>query len=156
MIAAGQNQIATAMSIGPFRLRGATITPGQGVTSWPVISGDVIRSGESPVTIEFPDGSTITLAPASSARLDLVGDTPSFRLEAGTAHYALKTVDSVKLVAGTNSVVPSTVLGDLQLGATRLPAGWWTAGHTTLVLGVAGGATAAAVGVIQGTTSKGN
>ena len=137
------------MSDGPFRLRGANITPGQGVPSWPVIPGDTIRAGQTPVVIKIEGCSTITLAPESSGQLDLQGKTPVFRLESGTAHYELTSLTCEKLFAGNTSTVPSSLSGDLQLAKNTLPKGWWTTGHTVAVLGGAGGAAALGVGLAK-------
>ena len=149
ILATAQNQIATVMSDGPFRLRGANITPGQGVPSWPMIAGDTVRSGVSPATITIENCSTITLAPSSSGKVDVADKTPTFRLETGTAHYVLESKDCVKLFAGNTGTIPTDLNGDLQLGSNSIPKGWWTVTHTTMVLGAAGGAAALGVGVAK-------
>lgn len=148
MVAVSQNQIATVMSDGPFRLRGANITPGQGVPSWPVIPGDTIRAGDAPVTLTFQDGSTVTIAPGSSARVELTTQGPLFRLEdCGTAHYVLKTLESIKLFTKSDAISSGDLVGDLQLCTPPVAKGWWTAGHTTAVLLGAGGAAGLGVGL---------
>src|SRR5579862_8661728 len=92
-----QTQVATITSDSPFQLRGASVTPGQGIPSWPVMPGDTIQAGQTPLTLTFSDGSTIVLSPGATAKVDLAGKTPVFQLEKGTAHYSLKTLSSVKL-----------------------------------------------------------
>ncbi len=144
-----QTQIATVTGSSPFKIHGANVTPGQGVPSWPLTSGDTIQAGSTPVTVTFPDGSTIILAPDSTAKVFMSGPTPEFELTKGTAHYMLNSLNSVKLAEGSMNVTPTSVTGDLNLGSNKPPAGWWTAGHTALVVGGSAGAAALAVGIAQ-------
>src|SRR5258708_22978238 len=132
IVAFAQTQVATITSESPFQLRGANVTPGQGVPSWPVMPGDAIQAGETPLTITFQDGSTIVLAPGSSAKVDLSGKTPLFQLENGTAHYSLKSSNAVKLMELKTLVMPSYLAGDLQTsnGSSKLASGCWTHRHT--------------------------
>ena len=149
VVAFAQTQVATITSDGSFRLRGANVAPEQGVPSWPVLPGDTIQAGDKPLTVTFEDGSQIVLAPGSSAKVDLLEKTPVFQLETGSAHYSLKTLDSVKLMTLDNSVTPKDLAGILQIGGQKPPAGWWTTGHTAAVLGGAGAAAGLSIGIIQ-------
>src|SRR6266700_2631193 len=151
LVAFAQTQVATITSDSPFQLRGADVTPGQGVPSWPVMPGDAIQAGETPLTITFQDGSTVVLAPGSSAKVDLSGKTPVFQLENGSAHYSLKSTNAVKLMELKTLVMPSYLAGDLQTsnGSSKLASGWWTTGHTIAVIGGSAGAAGLAVGVVQ-------
>ena len=119
-----QAPVATVTSSGPFELRGANVTPGQGVPSWPGLAGDTIKAGNTPVTVTFPDRSTIILNPGSSAKLDLSGQTPVFQLTSGSASYSLKTLTAVKLMAATKVVTPSNLAGLLELGGKQRSLGW--------------------------------
>jgi hypothetical protein len=112
--------------------------------------GDILKAGETPVTITFADGSVITLAPGSSGKVDLSGQTPVFQLLNGSAHYQLTNLSAVKLMTGPNPFSAKDLVGDLLLGGNKPPAGWWTAGHTALVVGSAAGATALGVGLSKG------
>ena len=147
IVVSAQTQIATITSDSAFQLRGAGVTPGQGVPSWPVLPGDTIQAGQTPLTLTFSDGSTIVLSPGATAKVDLLGKTPVFRLESGSAHYALKTLSSVKLMQLKAAINPTDLIGDLVVGSEKLPVGWWTTGHTTLVIAGAGGAAAAGFGI---------
>lgn len=144
-----QQQIATVASDSPFQLRGANVTPGQGVPYWPVLPGDKVTAGDTPATVTFPDGSTIVLAPHSSAQLSLSGKTPVFVLQSGTAHYMLQSVTAVKLFEVKKGVTPASLAGDLQVGPNRTTGTWWTAGHTALVVGGAGAATGISLAVVN-------
>lgn len=147
----GQSQVATVSSPSGFTLRGASVTPGQGVPNWPVLAGDTIKAGTSPVTFTFPDGSTITLDPGSEATVDLSGQTPVFHLKTGLAHYSLKTLASVHLLSGDQSVTPSTLAGILGKGSLAKGGGFWTPRTTWGIIG-AGAATGLGVGVSQATS----
>jgi len=144
-----QTQIATITSDSSFQLRGAEVTPGQGVPSWPVMPGDTIQAGQTALTLTFSDGSTIILSPGAKAKVDLSGKTPVFHLDSGEAHYSLKTLSSVKLEQLKASVNPKDLVGNLSIGSSKLAAGWWTTGHTLAVIGGAAGATALGVGVAK-------
>ena len=122
VVVAAQTQIATITSESAFQLRGVGVTPGQGVPSWPVMPGDTILAGQSPLTLTFSDGSTIILSPGGTAKVDLAGKTPVFKLESGSANYMLKTISSVKLEQLKATVNPKDVIGDLTIGSDKLPA----------------------------------
>jgi hypothetical protein len=154
VLVVAQTQVATITSDSPFQLRGVGVTPGQGVPSWPVMPGDTIQAGQMPLTLTFSDGSTIILSPGGTAKVDLAGKTPVFKLESGSAHYMLKTLSSVKLEQLKATVNPKDVVGDLVIGNDKLPAGWWTTGHTLAVIGGAAGATALGVGIAKGKSAS--
>ncbi|MGB2886294.1 MAG: hypothetical protein WBC04_01230 [Candidatus Acidiferrales bacterium] len=107
-----QNQVATASSPAPFQLRGASVTPGQGVPGWPVMPGDAIIAGDAPVTVTFPDGSWVILGAASRARIEMSGQTPEFDLDSGTGQFSLKTLSSVILVHSGQKISPKDLTGD--------------------------------------------
>ena len=109
----GQNQVATATSAAPFQLRGAAVSPGQGVPSWPVMAGDGLIAGDAPVTISFPDGSSVLLGVMSQARVSLSGQTPVFELQSGTARYSLKSLSSVQIVSAGKPVDVKNRTGDV-------------------------------------------
>ena len=144
-----QDQAATATSTAPFQLRGANVTTDQGVPSWPVMPGDTIQAGKAPVVISFAGGSTITLGPGASAKITLSGQTPVFQLECGTARYSLSALSAVKL----NDPVSPPKLTSVYSLACNKPAGWWTAGHTALVLGGAAGAAGLGFGISAATST---
>jgi hypothetical protein len=138
-----QGQVATAISTAPFQLRGATVTTDQGVPSWPVMPGDAIKAGSEPVVISFAGGSTVTLQPRSSAKITVSGQTPTFLLECGAASYSLSALSAVKV---NDPVSPAQLAGAYSFACDK-PAGWWTTGHTALVLGGAAGAAGLGFGI---------
>jgi hypothetical protein len=148
-----QTQLATITSSGPFQLRGAKVATGGGVPSWPVLAGDVIKTGSSAATVTFPDGSFIVIAPGSEARIELVNQAPLFQLNACAIHYSLKTPGSVQLQVGGAPVSLTDLVGDSKIGTCHVSSGWWTTGHTIAVVGVAGGAAALGVGLTQANPS---
>ncbi len=50
-----QTQVATVTSSATFTLRGAGITPGQGIPMWPVLAGDDVKAGSTLTIVTFPD-----------------------------------------------------------------------------------------------------
>lgn len=135
-----QNQVATVTSSAPFTLRGATVTPGQGVPTWPVLSGDDLKAGNALTIVTFPDGSVLTLSPGSEAKIDFVNGKPEFQLLSGTATYSLKSTSAVELMAGNQTVVPKGLTGTLTAGGHSglVGGGWWTGAHAGAVLVGAG------------------
>jgi len=142
-----QGQVATVTSTAPFQLRGANVTTDQGVPSWPVMPGDAIKAGSAPVIITYADGSSIILDPGSSAKITISGQTPTFQLECGTARYSLSALSAVKV---NDPVSPPTLTGLYSLTCNK-PAGWWTRGHTVLVLGGAAAAAGLGFGISSAT-----
>ena len=143
-----QSQVATVTSTAPFQLRGANVTTDQGVPSWPVMPGDAIKAGSAPLVTTFADGSSVILDPGSSAKITIAGQTPSFLLECGTARYSLTALSAVKL---NDPVSPSKLTGVYSMSCNK-PAGWWTTGHTGLVLGGAAAAAGLAFGISSATS----
>jgi len=152
--AVAQSQVATLTSESSFTLRGAQVSTGEGVPSWPVLDGNVIRAGTSNLTVTFPDGSTVTLAPGSEARLQMVDGKPVLNLQSGAMHYSLKELNSVKLISGNSPLTPTNLVGESKIGSVQLAHNWWTTGHTVAVVGAAGGATALGVGLTKKPPSK--
>ncbi len=154
MAARAQTQVATVTSSAPFTLRGAGITPGQGVPTWPVLAGDVVKAGNTLTIVTFSDGSVVTLAPGSEGKIDIVNGKPVFQLLGGTARYSLKSTMAVQLMEASQTVTPTALLGTLTLGGNKAAAGFWTAGHIAAVAVVAAG-TAAGLGVAVSAAVKG-
>lgn len=144
-----QSQVGAASATSPFLLRGANVRPSPGVPTWPVLPGDSIRAGETPVTLTLQDGTTIVLAPGASGRVAFEDGRPVFRLDSIAAHYTLKKLDGVQLQERDSIVTPRQLVGDLRIGDDRLPAGWWSENQTTLLLVGAGLATGLTVGVAR-------
>ena len=143
--------VANVTSSAPFTLRGAQVTPGQGVPTWPVMAGDTVKAGTAPTLITFPDGSVITLDPGAEAILNYVNGKPLFQLVSGTAHYSLKSLDAVQLVVGGKTVIPQDLTG--VLGGGKQGAGtFWTKGHTIAVFAGVGAAAGLGAGVAAATS----
>jgi hypothetical protein len=95
--AKAQGQIATATSSEAFELRGASVSTTNGVPSWPVMPGDVVVSGDAPVTLTFADGSKITMSVLSKGTVTMENGVPTFDLQSGLADYSLKSPGAVQL-----------------------------------------------------------
>ncbi len=144
-----QTPMGSITSSAPFQLRGASVIPGEGVPTWPVLAGDVIKSGTAHVIITLTDGSVIVMDPGATATLTMVGKVPSFQLTSGTAAYTLKSPTSLQLAAGNRVITPAATKGTFNSAGN---AGFWTPVHTALVVGgTVGGATTAGLGVAAAT-----
>jgi hypothetical protein len=151
-----QNQVATVTSSSPFSLRGATVTPGQGVPTWPILAGDTVKAGNALTIVTFPDGSVLTLAPGSDAKIDFVNGKPVFQLLSGSARYSLKSTSAVQLMAASQIVTPKDLTGVLTLGSNKVAGGFWTPWHTAAVLVGAGAAAGLGIGLSQATSGGPN
>lgn len=152
---AQDQQVGTVTSSAPFQLRGATLTPGRGVPSWPVMSGDSIKALSTQALIVFNDGSVVALHAGSTARIDIINNVPMFQLVSGSANYSLKTQGALKLMASAHQVSPNGLTGTLNAkGADKVAGGFWTPAHTAIVAGAGiGAATAIGLGVASANNS---
>lgn len=70
--AAGANAsqpVASVSGSGPFSINGASLAAG--IPSWPVMAGDQIASGSTPVEITLPDGTQLDLSPQSKVTIKI-------------------------------------------------------------------------------------
>jgi hypothetical protein len=158
-VASAQNQVATVTSSAPFTLRGATVMPGQGVPTWPILPGDELKAGNALTIVSFPDGSVLTLSPGSDAKIDFANGRPVFQLLCGKADHVLKSASAVELMAGSQVITPKAISGVLTVThCSGVPGaaggGFWTAGHTAAVVLVVGAAIGLPIGIYE-TTSGG-
>ena len=148
-----QSTVAIIHSNAPFLLRGANVSTGQGVPSWPVMAGDTFSAGKAPTTLTFTDGSVIVLAPDSSGSIEMSGDTPVFHLLTGKASYRLKSAAAVILTSPSGVITPVAVAGTIGAKA-GVAVGVFTAAHAAAIVGVVVvGATAASLGVVLATSN---
>lgn len=150
-----QSQVATVTSTAPFTLRGATVTPGAGVPSWPIMSGDVVKSGGAVSIVTFPDGSVMTMEPGAEARVSLENGKPVFQLTAGVAGYSLKSLSAIKIMEADEAYIPQSLTGSFdppQAAGGAAPAGSATAGRKGIAAAVL--IALAAVGVTVGVVAS--
>jgi len=140
-----QTQVATVTSSAAFTLRGAGITPGAGVPTWPVLAGDSVTAGTALTILTFPEGSVVTLAPGAEGKVGFVNGKPTFQLVSGKARYSLKSQNSISLLTATGAVAVAGLSGTLTLGGVAAAA-FWTAGTVTAAA-IIGGAAAAGLAV---------
>ena len=124
--AQGQTQVATVDFFSSFTLRGAGITPGTGVPTWPVLAGDTVTAGTALTILTFPDGSVVTLAPGSEGIVGFVDGTPTFQLVSGKARYSLKSKKALVLLTSTGAVAVAGLSGTLTLSGVAAAAFWTT------------------------------
>jgi hypothetical protein len=78
-LATAASPVAAVSSSGAFELRGGEVKV-DGVSSWPLLAGDVIATRVAPATILFRDGSRVMLESNSKARVESTGDGLNVRL----------------------------------------------------------------------------
>ena len=99
--------VATVSSSGTFELRGKQVKT-DGVPSWPMMEGDEIGTSGGAATIQFRDGSRVTLNGKSRAKVEKTEDGLVFRLLAGAMQFTLAPKPAVAFYNGAN-VVPARV-----------------------------------------------
>jgi len=82
VLASAATPVASLSSSSDFQLSGAAVNTA-GVSSWPILAGDKIVSGVGAAIIRFTDGTVVTLAPASQAKVERDKDSISVRLLSG-------------------------------------------------------------------------
>jgi hypothetical protein len=146
------SEVAIVTSTAPFQLRGVSVATNEGVPSWPVMSGDIIQAGNAPVMLVFGDRSSIILDPETSARVELSGQTPVFRLVCGGAYYSLKGFTALKLMAQNDPFIASQLTGAYSVCNGRPASGWRTPDPTTLILAKAGLTAGLGMGITAATS----
>lgn len=106
----GADVIGSVSSTNGLQLNGKAV-PVAGTKSWPISSGDELKSDGVPVVLTMKDGSKILLGKNSTAKLD--GST--VRLMAGTVQYSLAGQSSLQVA------VKSDVLSNRAGVASTLP-----------------------------------
>ncbi len=102
-IVLGAAPIATVTSSGTFELRGKQVKA-DGVPSWPVMEGDEIGTSAGPATVQFRDGSRVTLSGKSKAKVEKTDDGLVFRLLTGSMQFTLAPKSSVAFYNGPTAV----------------------------------------------------
>ena len=87
-IAFARTPVANLSSVQPVTVDGHTLSA-PGVSSWPVMVGDDVRTSTAPATMSFQDGSRIQLAPQSQLKLAGSEAAPRVVLVAGNLEYKL-------------------------------------------------------------------
>jgi hypothetical protein len=106
-LAMAASPVAAVSSSAAFELRGGEIKV-DGVSSWPVLAGDVIATRVAPATILFRDGSRVMLESNSKARVESTADGLSVRLLDGDMDI-LSAPGSTLRFLSRNSPVQATV-----------------------------------------------
>ena len=99
--------VATITSASQIQVRGATFDAA-GIPSWPLLTGDTIRTFSSPATIRFSDGSSVVLGSFGQARIEQLGSNVVFRVGSGTVANANMKSPLVKVWGGQPAPIVST------------------------------------------------
>jgi ferric-dicitrate binding protein FerR (iron transport regulator) len=111
--------LATAGSSSAFEIRGHLLNVA-GVPSWPVLDGDTVTSHDSAVTLNFSDGSRITLAQNSQVRVSS-SSRVTVDLLNGSATYSLRESAPPLLMNHGQPVLDR--MGTVRVGRTEPSAG---------------------------------
>ena len=124
-LAFAADSIGTVSSSAPFELSGVAMRA-DGVSSWPIVAGDEVRSINAPVIIRFQDGSRITISEQSRLVLVRTGSTLSANLMSGQAQFNLTQESSLQVfnlgwrsVARSGSISTRSVTGGAQVSGPR-------------------------------------
>jgi hypothetical protein len=108
--------VATISSSGTFELRGVEVKV-DGVPSWPMLAGDDVRTTNAPALIQFRDGTRVTLAEKSQAKVEKSGEGLVLRLRTGSMEFNIASGSTLKVfnadmpVAAAAGVTRTTTTG---------------------------------------------
>ncbi len=114
-VANAASPLATAGSSSSFEIRGHMLNVA-GVPSWPILDGDDVASGGSPVQISFRDGSRITLAPNSRLRIESLEGGASANLTSGTMQFGLVSQSGLRILNNRVPVLGRTGIISIGVG----------------------------------------
>jgi hypothetical protein len=160
-LAVAKTPIATVTAAKSVNINEVAVAT-QGVPAVPVVSGDVIATGDEPAIVKLADGSTFMLAKNSSVKIQQCGAT-SVEVLQGTTTYRFAPASKAQLCAlghpataaamtqGSITIESPTqaVMRTVDQTSVSLPSGQCLCsnkrgGHTTiLIIAVAGAAAAA-------------
>jgi ferric-dicitrate binding protein FerR (iron transport regulator) len=95
--------VASVRSSADFELRGVAVNTA-GVPSWPVMAGDVVTARKSPAIIQLEDGSRVTLAAHSRARVEETKEGLAVRLMDGSMAFVMATNSSARFYSGESAL----------------------------------------------------
>jgi ferric-dicitrate binding protein FerR (iron transport regulator) len=103
MSAFAASPVASVRSSADFELRGVTVNTA-GVPSWPVMAGDLVTARKSPAVIQLEDGSRVTLAVNSRAKIEETKEGLSVRLMDGSMAFVMAANSSARFYSGETAV----------------------------------------------------
>lgn len=121
--------VASATSSAPFQIQGSQVGT-EGVPTWPVMAGDEISAGATPVTLNFKDGSRLTLQKDSKAKVEWKNEAIVLNVIAGAVMVAALTKLSHVQVAAQSQ--PVAVTPGQTVPATPTPVTTTPAPSTTI------------------------
>lgn len=119
----GADTVAYVSSPQPFLLDGVSV-PTAGVGSWPLVVGDEITTDRSSAVVRFTDGSRVTVAAQSKARVEKDGKHLSLCFLKGSGAYFLAALSTLAVVVPGHVYTGSTTgtQGTVSTGGTSTPA----------------------------------
>lgn len=118
VVAFAATPVATISSASSFELHGVTVRT-DGVPSWPMMAGDEIATADAPAVIQFRDGSRVTLAGGSRAKVEKSGESLIFRLLTGSMQFLVVPSSSVQVYKQNTAVGGPS--GSVSTGGTSKP-----------------------------------
>jgi hypothetical protein len=112
--------VGNITSAGTFSLRGVPVKT-EGVPSWPMVVGDELTTSASAASIQFADGSRVTLAQKSKAAVTKKDGVVTLRLVSGAMEFK-RASGSTLVLLNNNTPVPGangTVTTTAARGAAK-------------------------------------
>ncbi len=103
LLVRADDSIGSVASASSFTLDG-TVVNSAGVQSWPLMAGDTVGAGNTPIAIFLRDGSKLNLAAKAIVRLESNGTALSARLTEGAMQYAVATGSTLKVLRGGDAI----------------------------------------------------
>lgn len=106
--------VGSVSSMGPVEVGGTTLTAST-VSSWPLVAGDVIATGNTPAVVFLSGKGRVTLDANTRVRLEKQGDRLSVRVLGGGLSYDLLPASGLLFFNGSRTVAPAqTTAAPLQ------------------------------------------
>jgi hypothetical protein len=112
--------VGSVSSMGPVEVSGTTMNAST-VSSWPLVAGDVIATGNIPAVVFLTGKGRVTLAANSRVSLEKQGDQLSVRLLGGELNYDLLPASGLLFFNGSRAVTPAQAVATPVQGTVAAP-----------------------------------
>ena len=100
------SSVGSVSSMGPIEVGGTKLLAST-VSSWPLVGGDVISTGNSPAVVFLTGKGRVTLDANTRVRLERQGEQLSVRLLDGSLNYDLVAGSDLLFYNGSSSFAPA-------------------------------------------------
>lgn len=100
------NPVGSVSSTGPVEISGTNLSAAT-VSSWPLVAGDVVATGNAPAVVFIAGKGRVTLDANSRVRVEKVGEQLSVKLMGGGLSYDLAAGSDLLFFNGSRGIAPA-------------------------------------------------